>query len=453
MVGMGGAGMSGIAEVLVNRGFDVSGSDLRSSEVTMRLRELGAEVFEGHDAGHVEGADVVVISSAVGASNPEVQEARRRSVPVIRRAEMLAELMRSKLGVAIAGAHGKTTTTSMVASVLAEAGLDPTVVVGGKLNAVNSNAQLGAGPIMVVEADESDGSFLHLAPTVSVVTNIDIEHLDHYRGGLEELRDAFATFLGRLPFYGLAVMCADHPEARRLLPDLDRRVTTYGFSPQADLRATELSYEGSATSFEVSDHRGSRGTHRLRMVGAHNVQNALAALAVSDELGVDPDTARKGLEAFSGVDRRFSVRGERRGVLVVDDYGHHPTEILATIRGARSGHPERRIVAVFQPHRYTRTAHLLSEFGGAFHEAESVRVLPVYAAGEEPIAGADHQAVIAAVRSQGHRDARALSDVTKAAAELAPELSEGDLVIAFGAGDVGRLGRLLLGELEASDKT
>lgn len=444
MVGIGGAGMCGIAEVLVNRGFEVQGSDLRGTEVTARLAEQGVDVKIGHAAAHVDGADVVVVSSAVPPNNPEVLEARSRKVPVIRRAEMLAELMRLQLGIAVAGAHGKTTTTSLVGSILAHAGLDPTVVVGGKLNAIGSNARLGAGPCLVVEADESDGSFLHLFPTIAVVTSIDAEHLDHYQGGLPAVRAAFRDFLARLPFYGLAVLAGDHPEVQALLPGLERRVVTYGLSPQADLRAVDLEFEGPATTFEVVGKDGARGRHRLGMLGRHNVENALAALAVAEEIGVPPEVARAGLERFEGVDRRFSVRGEVGGILVVDDYGHHPTEISATLLGARAGHPDRKIVAVFQPHRYTRTAHLLAEFGGAFHEAETVYVLPIYGAGEAPIEGVDREAVVRSLRDHGHRDVRRLAGLPAAARTLADDLRPGDLVIAFGAGDVGRLGAELV---------
>lgn len=441
--------MSGIAEVLVNQGFEVRGSDLRSSETTERLRRLGVAIQIGHDADVVEGAQVVVISTAVPSVNPEVRRARELGVPVIRRAEMLAELMRNRLGVAIAGSHGKTTTTSMVASILGDAGLDPTVVVGGKLNAIGSGARLGRGSVMVAEADESDGSFLHLSPTVAAVTNVDAEHLDHYADE-GEVRAAFRAFLERLPFYGLAVLCIDHPGVRALLPGLERRVVTYGFSPQADLRATALEMSGGRAEFEVWSRGVSRGRFRLEMVGAHNVSNALAALAIADELGVDANAAQRGLATFAGVDRRFSVRGEARDVLVVDDYGHHPAEIEATLKGARTAFPTRRLVVAFQPHRYSRTAQLLFEFGQAFHQAEAVFVLPVYPAGESPITGADAGALMESMRTQGHRDVQGLESLDGAAAVLASALRPGDLFIAFGAGDVARLGREVLGALETS---
>lgn len=453
MVGVGGAGMSGIAEVLVNLGYTVRGSDVRSSEVTAHLAECGVDIRLGHAATHVDGVDVVVVSSAIRSDNEEVKAARHRRIPVIRRAEMLAELMRACFGIAVAGSHGKTTTTSMVGSILAEAGLEPTVVVGGKLNAVGSNAQLGAGPYMVVEADESDGSFLHLSPTVAVLTNIDPEHLDHYAGDFGQLKAAFRDFLGRLPFYGLSVACGDHPEVKALLRGLDRRVVTYGLSEGVDLRASDLRQSVDGTEFSVSGPKGPRGAYRVAMLGAHNVQNALAALAVADELGVSPEVARLGLAGFAGVDRRFSRRGEVGGILVVDDYGHHPVEIAATLAGARCGYPGRRIVAVFQPHRYTRTASLLGEFGGAFADAEVVFVLPVYGAGEAPIEGVDALSVVSSLRKAGHPDSRLLSGLQGAADLLLPELRSGDIVIAFGAGDVGRLGRALVETLTLSKMT
>ena len=449
MVGVGGVGMSGIAEVLVNLGYEVVGTDIRRSDVTARLEKIGVKISQGHISEAVEGADVVVVSSAIKEDNVEVLEARRTHIPVIQRAEMLAELMRLKLGVAVAGAHGKTTTTSMIASILAHAQVDPTVVVGGKLNAVGSTAQLGRGPVMVVEADESDGTFLHLSPTIAVVTNIDTEHLDHYQGGLQEIRKAFRAFLDRLPFYGLAVLCGDHPEIQALLPTLERRAVVYGFSPQTDLRAVDVSCDGPVLSFEVRDRSGSRGLHRLNMLGHHNVQNALAALAVAEELGVGHDEARNGLEAFKGVDRRFSVRGEVKGILVVDDYGHHPTEIRATLQGARMGYPGRRLIAVFQPHRYSRTRELLDDFGRAFHDADFVFVLPVFSAGEDPIEGIDSERVLTSIRGQGHRKAELLLSLDEAALQLSHFLKSGDLLVIFGAGDVGRLGREVVLALES----
>ena len=444
MVGIGGVGMCGIAEVLLNLGYRVSGSDLRQTEITHRLGRLGAHIIQGHKAESVDGADVVVISSAVPATNPEVMQARSKRIPVIRRAEMLAELMRLKFGVAISGAHGKTTTTSLIAQVLGYAGLDPTVVVGGKLNAVGTTAQLGKSPLMVVEADESDGSFLHLSPTVAVVTNIDVEHLDHYKGGIEEIRSTFKNFLSRLPFYGLAVMCGDHPQIREILPKLDRRVVTYGFGEDVEIRAIDIEFDGPRTSFEVISSQGSLGRHSLSMLGQHNVENALAALAVAYELGVSVDVAREGLLGFKGVDRRFSVRGEINDIIVVDDYGHHPAEIVATLKGTRCAYPNRRIVALFQPHRYSRTKHLLSDFAESFHLAQKVFVLPVYAAGEEPLPGADYLDVVGAISASGHNDVSPVGNMEEAIEVVCSSVTPGDLVIAFGAGDIGQFGGLLV---------
>ncbi len=449
MIGVGGAGMCGIAEVLVNLGYEVRGSDKSPSEALSGLTARGVDARVGHDGAAVHGADVVVISTAIPSDNPELMAARALGIPVIRRAEMLAELMRLRLGVAVAGTHGKTTTTSMVGALLGFAGQKPTVVVGGKVNAVGSNAQIGGGAPFVVEADESDGTFLFLSPMVAVVTNIDPEHLDHYRGGMEEVVAAYLRFLSRLPFYGLAVLCADHPEVRRLVPRLERRVRWVGLGPDAELRAVDLEFGEEETSFEVLGPEGSRGRHRVRMLGEHNVRNALCALAVAEELGVDPETARDGLSRFEGVDRRFSVRGEARGVRVVDDYGHHPEEIRATLQAARAAYPARRIVAVFQPHRFTRTRDLLSDFGAAFEQAHQVFVLPVYAAGEAPIAGADQGAVLDALHAAGHRDAHLLPGLEAAEQQLPRLLRPGDLVLNFGAGDIHRLGPALVAALVA----
>jgi UDP-N-acetylmuramate--alanine ligase len=446
-VGIGGIGMSGIAEVLLNLGYRVRGSDLKDGETARRLRGLGADVRLGHAAEHVAGVDVVVVSSAVRPDNPEVVAARAAKIPVIRRAEMLAELMRMKLGIAIAGTHGKTTTTSIVATLLTHAGLDPTVVVGGKINALGTNAKLGQGPYLVAEADESDGSFLHLTPTIAVITNIDPEHLDHYTRGLDEIREAFLAFANRIPFYGLAVLCADHPEVQGLLPKVEKRVMTYGLSPQADVVGKNLEFDGPVTHFDVVVRGEARGRHTIHMLGAHNVKNALAALAVAEELGVPPEVAREGLLAFGGVDRRFSVRGVVSDVMVVDDYGHHPEEVRVTLEGARRAYPARRILVGFQPHRYTRTRDLLADFGGAFHDADRLFVAPVYAAGEEPIAGISHEALVAEARGRGHKGAEALASVDAVAEALAAAAEPGDLVMTFGAGDITRAGAIVLARL------
>jgi UDP-N-acetylmuramate--alanine ligase len=437
-VGIGGIGMSGIAEVLLNQGYRVSGSDLKASEITRRLERLGATIFEGHRAENLVQADVVVISSAVRKDNPEVITARQRKIPVIPRAEMLAELMRLKYAVAVAGSHGKTTTTSMVATVLSAAGLDPTAVVGGKVNVLDSNAKLGKSELMVVEADESDGSFLHLHPSISVVTNIDPEHMDHY-GTLDNLKDAFTAFCNRVPFYGLNVLCLDNPNVQSLLPRLEKRFVTYGSSHMADYRLEGIRLEGFTTRFEAFRRDEPLGEFRVRMVGAHNALNALAVIAVAEEMDIPLDVVRSALSEFGGVQRRFTVRGEVAGVTVVDDYGHHPTEVQATLAGARRAFGKRLVVA-FQPHRYTRTHDLLKEFATSFNDADVVYVTSVYAAGEERIPGATGDALAEAVRAHGHRDVTFVEKRTDLARTLLPRLREGDIVLTLGAGDITQVG-------------
>ena len=444
-VGIGGIGMSGIAELLLNLGYRVSGSDLKESEVTKRLASLGGAIAIGHRAENLaDDVDVVVTSSAVRrAQNPESLAARARGIPVIPRAEMLAELMRLKEGVAIAGSHGKTTTTSLIATVVAHAGLDPTAVVGGKLNALGSNARLGTGMLMVVEADESDGSFLRLSPTIAVITNVDPEHLDHY-GTVEALQQAFVDFADRVPFYGLVVLCLDHPVCQRLIPRLSKRHVTYGFSPQADWRAEGVALSPFSAAFTVL-HRGKAlGRVELKMVGAHNVLNALAACAVAEELGIDFKVTQEALGSFAGVQRRFTVRGEAAGVTVVDDYGHHPAEIRATLAGARASFPQKRIVAAFQPHRYTRTRDLLGDFATCFHDAEVLFLTEIYAAGEDPIHGTSGQRLLEAVQSCGHRDATFVSERSDLSARVHARLRPGDLLLTLGAGDITHLGDELL---------
>jgi UDP-N-acetylmuramate--alanine ligase len=441
-VGIGGIGMSGIAEVLLNMGYRVTGTDLASSETTQRLTGFGAVVHRGHAADHLGDADVVVISSAVPADNPEVIEARRRHIPVIPRAEMLAELMRLKQGLLIAGSHGKTTTTSLVASVLHEAGLDPTVVIGGKLNSFDSNARLGAGDLLVAEADESDGSFLVLTPTLAVITNIDAEHLDHY-GSLDALLDAFVGFANRVPFYGQAIVCIDNPNVRAILPRLTKRTVTYGIDPanngDADYRATEIRSEGTHTHFRVIARGEDQGVFSLAMPGRHNVLNALATIALCDEQQVHIEITRKALAEFAGVQRRFTLRGEVGGVTVVDDYGHHPTEIRATLAGARTSYPDHRLVAVLQPHRYTRVRDNLDEFPGALDDADVVIVTDVYPAGEAPIEGISGKRLAELIRDR--REGRTvlhqpeLETLTEALAELA---RAGDLFVTLGAGSITR---------------
>ncbi len=441
-VGIGGIGMSGIAEVLLNLGYPVTGSDLKESETTRRLESLGARCFAGHDAANVGQADVVVVTSAARKDNPELVEARRRGVPVIPRAEMLAELMRLKYAVAVAGSHGKTTTTSMIAHVLAAGGLDPTAVVGGKLNNLGSNAKLGKGEYMVVEADESDGSFLKFSPTIAVVTNVDPEHLDHY-GSFDELKDAFVEFVNKVPFYGLAVMCLDHPVVQAMLPALERRHVTYGLAPQADYRADELEASAFRARFRARRRGEDLGVFELNMVGEHNVQNAVAAIAVADDVGVPLEEIRHALATFTGVQRRFTVLGEAGGVTVVDDYGHHPAELKATLAGARRSFPQRRIVVAFQPHRYTRTRDLLPDFARSFNDADAVVVTAIYAASEDPIPGVTGEALVEAIRACGHRD---VSYVEKKAVvpHLLERLRPGDLLLLQGAGDINQAGAELL---------
>ncbi len=449
-VGIGGIGMSGIAEVLINMGYRVSGSDLRESTTTRRLVDLGGEVTRGHSPGNVSGADVVVISSAVSEDNPEVTAARKDAIPVIPRAEMLAELMRLKFGIAVAGTHGKTSTTSLMADVLNEGGLDPTVVIGGKLNSLGTNAVLGQGPYMVVEADESDGSFLKLSPTIAVVTNIDPEHMEHY-GTVDRLTDAFLDFVNKTPFYGLVVVCLEHPRVQSMLPRVQKRYVTYGFVAQADYVARDLRHEGMVTDFEVLIRGESVGRVSLSMPGDHNVLNALAVVAVADELEIPMETVSSALGAFQGVQRRFTVRGEVDGVVVVDDYGHHPAEILTTLAGARNAFPGRRVVAVFQPHRYSRLRDLRREFARAFNDADEVLVTDIYAAGEEPMEGVSAESIAAAIRRHGHKDVHYTGSIAETVDALGRSLSMGDLVITLGAGDVWRVGADLLGPEGGSD--
>jgi UDP-N-acetylmuramate--alanine ligase len=445
-IGIGGIGMSGIAEILLSLGMKVSGSDLRRGPVTDRLARLGATVYEGHEAGHVAGATVVVTSSAVGATNPEVLEAHARKIPVIQRAEMLAELMRLKYGIAIAGMHGKTTTTSMVASVLAAGGLDPTVVVGGRVDALGSNARLGTTQYLVAEADESDRSFLKLSPILAVVTNLDREHMDCYRD-MADVEQAFLDFMDKVPFYGAVTACVDNPLLAGILPRARRRVFTYGVAAEADYRLEFLeAVPGRFARFLVNTAAGPLGPFELHVPGRHNVLNATAAVAIAHQLEVSSDKIAEGLGHFRGVDRRFQLRGTARGVTVVDDYGHHPTEICATLAAAREcGH--RKIHVVFQPHRYTRTRDLLDRFKDAFKDADSVIVLPIYAASEEPIPGVT--AELLASRIEGPQVQYA-PDFAAAVAAVASQAREGDLIMTLGAGSVSQLAPQILAALESA---
>jgi len=438
-VGIGGSGMNGIAEVLLNLGYAVSGSDLSETEVTRRLVRLGGRVTRGHTADNVAEAQVVVVSTAVRADNVEVVAARERGIPVIQRAEMLAELMRMKFGVAIAGAHGKTTTTSLVATVLGEGGLDPTVVIGGRLNQYGASAKLGKGEIMVAEADESDGSFLKLAPTVAVITNLDAEHLDFY-GGIEQIRDAFATFACKVPFYGAVILCLDEAPLQALMARIDKRVITYGFTPQADLRAESLSIAPGGVRFEATFKGQSLGEFTVPLAGRHNAQNAMAAICAGLDLGVEVEVIRRALAGFSGVGRRFERKGEKDGVAVVDDYGHHPTEVKAVLAAARESFSGRRLVVVFQPHRYSRTRDQMEGFAQAFHGADALVLMDIYGAGEAPIPGVTSDALLAAVRGHGHRDARHVAGHEAVVAHLNASTAPGDVVLTMGAGDVWKVG-------------
>ncbi len=452
-VGIGGIGMSGIAEVLLNLGYKISGSDLKSSAVTERLASLGAQTFEGHAAANIKGADVIVTSSAISIDNPEVAEARRLHVPVIQRAEMLAELMRLKYGIAIAGMHGKTTTTSMVASVLAAGGLDPTVVVGGRVDAMGSNARLGKSQYLVAEADESDRSFLKLSPIISVITNIDREHMDCYRD-MHDVRRTFLEFMERVPFYGIIVGCNDDPTLRRLLPRSHRRVTTYGTSRGSDFlirvgtKPVSTSDPGPYSHFTVTYKGKDLGAFTLHVPGVHNVLNATAAIAVGMALDVPPDQIRSALDSFRGVDRRFQLKGKAAGVSVIDDYGHHPTEIRATLAAARQC-GFRRIHVIFQPHRYTRTRDLMDEFTTAFTDADSLVVLDIYAASEKPIEGITAEFLANRITSESNRPAIYAPSVPQAISAVAAAAQPGDMILTLGAGSVSQLGPAILEKLQA----
>lgn len=449
-VGIGGVGMCGIAEVLLNQGYEVSGSDIKTSATTDRLKAAGARIFIGHAEENVAGVDVVVVSTAVNEANPEVKAAREHRIPVVRRAEMLAELMRYRHGIAVAGTHGKTTTTSLVASVLAEGGLDPTFVIGGRLNSAGTNAKLGGSRYLVAEADESDASFLHLQPMVAIVTNIDADHMETYEGDFNRLKKTFIEFLHNLPFYGLAVMCIDDPVVREVMPEVSRAIATYGFSDDADYRAKDLRQEGMYTHFRVvrpGDHKPLDVT--LTMPGRHNVLNALAAIAVATDEGIDDKAICTALKSFQGVGRRFQVLGEvpvdSGEVMLVDDYGHHPTEVEAVIKAVREGWPDRRLVMIYQPHRYTRTRDLYEDFAKVLSETDLLLLLEVYAAGEEPIAGADSRSLCRSIRQRGRIDPVYVQSADDVEALLKDLLEPGDLLLTQGAGDITALAHTLKG--------
>ena len=444
--GIGGIGMSGIAEVLLNLGYKISGSDVKLSPITERLAGMGARIFEGHAASNIAGARALVVSSAVDEQNPEVQEARRLQIPVIPRGELLAELMRLKYGIAIAGSHGKTTTTSMTATILNYAGLDPTVVVGGRVGTMGgSNARVGRSDFLVVESDESDGSFLKLAPIMAIVTNIDREHLDYYPS-LDAIRDAFIEFVNKVPFYGATIVCLDDPNVQSILPAIRRRTITYGTTSQADIEALDIERGHFASDFRLRYRGSDLGRFHLGIPGRHNVLNAMAAIGVAMELEVKPDTIRQALATFSGVDRRFQVRGRERGVTVVDDYGHHPTEIRATLDSARQC-GFRRVHVLFQPHRFTRTFHLMDEFAKAFHQADTVFVMDIYAASEKPIEGLTAQTLVDRLRQFGHRGAEYVGSMDRGTEAVAAAAQDGDLVLTLGAGSVSQAGEKVLARL------
>ncbi len=439
--------MSGIAEVLLSLGYQVSGSDLRPSAITDRLAQLGARIDAGHAAANVIGAKAVVVTSALDQENPEMTEARRLQIPIIPRGEMLAELMRLKFGIAVAGSHGKTTTTSMVATILNEAGLDPTVVVGGRVAAMGgSNARIGKSQLLIVESDESDGSFLKLAPIVAVVTNIDREHLDHY-ADIEEIRAAFTEFVNKVPFYGAAVLCMEDVNVQKIFPAVRRRTITYGRTAQVDLQISDVQLTPAGSDFRVQRRGVDLGSFHLNLPGLHNVLNATAALGVGLEMELPPERIREGLAQFSGVDRRFTIRGRENGITVVDDYGHHPTEIKATLAAARLS-DYRKICVLFQPHRFTRTKHLLDEFGTAFHQADDVYLLDIYAASEHKIEGVSGAVLAEKIRSYGHRSVHFVPTLSEGISAIAAAAEPGDLIITLGAGSVSQAADQILSRLK-----
>jgi len=442
-VGIGGIGMSGIAEVLLNLGHIISGSDLRESDTTRRLARLGASIQYGHNRENITGADVVVVSSAVRADNPEVEAARAQFIPVIPRAEMLAELMRLKHAVLVAGSHGKTTTTSLVGTILAAADLDPTMVIGGKLGSIGSNARLGSGDFLVAEADESDGSFLLLTPTIAVVTNIDREHMDYYEG-MERLKETFLAFINRVPFYGRAVLCLDDPNVQSLIPSLKKRYLTYGFSTQADVQALDAVPEGQGSRYELYYQGAHLGQVKLGLPGRHNVLNSLAAITAALELDIPFQTIVKGLAQVGVIHRRFETKGEVGGILVLDDYAHHPTEIRATLTALKTTFPDRRAVVLFQPHRYSRTEALLEDFATAFNQADKLIVTEIYPAGEKPIEGVSGKILCETIRKFGHKEADFAPDLDSLVEKTAAEALRGDVVITVGAGSIWSAGERLL---------
>ncbi|MCE5195295.1 MAG: UDP-N-acetylmuramate--L-alanine ligase [Nitrospiraceae bacterium] len=448
-VGIGGIGMSGIAEVLHNLGYEVTGSDVKDSETTNRLRSLGIKVNIGHKSENVDNAHVVVISSAVSDDNAEVVEASKRSIPVIPRAEMLAEIARLKYSVLVAGAHGKTTTTSLIATILASAGFDPTIVVGGRLRATGSNAMLGKGDFLIAEADESDGSFLKLSPTIAVVTNIDREHIDFFKT-MDAIRNAFISFMNKVPFYGSAIVCIENEELKKLIPHVHRKCITYGFSKEADIYAENIEKGFMSVSFNVVHEGKDIGDFTLPVPGMHNILNSLASIAVAMELKMNINVVREALNKFSGIQRRFELKGEERGIKIFDDYGHHPTEIKATLRAAKEGLIEKadnkgeRLFVVFQPHRYTRTRDLMEDFAGSFNDADVLYLTDIYPASEKPIEGINTHVLLAHIKGKGHKNVAYFSDKAKLMDDLISKIKKGDAVFTLGAGDVWKIGENIL---------
>ncbi len=450
-VGIGGIGMSGIAELLLNLGYKVSGSDLHSTAITTNLARLGGSIYQGHDGGWIEGASVVVTSSAISADNPEVVKAREQNIPVIMRAEMLAELMRlKKYGIAIAGSHGKTSTTSMVSWMLSHAGLDPTIVIGGKVDALGGNAKLGEGEFLVAEADESDGSFLKLSPVLEVITNIDLEHLDYYRD-LDHIKQTFLQFIDKIPFYGAAIICLDDPNIAEILPSIKKRIITYGLTPQSDLYGENITWQEGRVHFTVKNREGELGRVNIAPPGMHNVYNALAVVAVGLELELPFVKIQSALQSFAGVQRRMQKKGEVDGITIVDDYGHHPTEIRATLTAIKQAWPEKRLVVLFQPHRYSRTKALFKEFQTCFHRADYLVMTDIYAASEEPLEGVTGESLLGATVDHGQRNTRYIDKVENMAVELLPMLKPGDLVLTLGAGNIVKVGEELLDLLQHKD--
>jgi len=442
-VGIGGIGMSGIAELLIHLGYKVSGSDLKLSHITKRLEDKGGIIFQGHRKEQVMGAGVVVTSSAIAGENPEVVRAKELSIPIIPRAEMLAELMRIKYSIAVSGAHGKTSTTSMVSQILNTAGLDPTVIIGGLLKGLDTNSLHGKGDYIVAEADESDGSFLKYSPAIAVVTNIDLEHLDFYKD-IEDIKDKFVQFINSVPFYGLAILCLDNEHIQDILPEIKVRYTTFGMTAQSDLQAREISFLNNKNFFKVFHHEKLLGEINLNIAGKHNISNALASIAVALELNISFKTIKKALEQIKGVKRRLEIKGKKKGIIIIDDYGHHPTEIMATLTAIRESYQGKRLIVVFQPHRYTRTQGLFQEFTRSFYQSDILIVLPIYAAGEKEIKGVDAQSLCKGIRKHGHKDVTYAPDFNQALSMITHKVKKGDAILTLGAGDIYTLGEKLL---------